>query len=149
MNLKNIIAVSGLPGLYKLVATKTNGLIVSDLDNGKTKFCSIRQHQFTPMETVSIYTEDDTIEIGEVFKRMLEQIETNPLPAANVSHNVLQAYFEIIIPEYDREKVYHSDMKKVIKWFNYLNEREFLTAEPDLEEAEQEEENIENSDEKQ
>ncbi len=54
MNIKNIVSVSGLSGLYKLVATKTNGLLVADPDTGKTKFCSVRQHQFTPMETVAI-----------------------------------------------------------------------------------------------
>ncbi len=131
MNIKNIVAVSGLPGLYKLVATKTNGLIVGDLDTGKSKFCSIRNHQFTPMETVSIYTEEDTVVIKEVFTKMLELAASHPAPAANAPHKELQSYFEIIIPDYDRDKVYHSDMKKVIKWFNFLNERGFLTAESD------------------
>ncbi|MCZ2339420.1 MAG: DUF5606 domain-containing protein, partial [Chitinophagales bacterium] len=70
--MKNILAVSGLPGLYKLNATKSNGLLVSDLDSGKTRFCSVRQHQFTPMETVAIYTDDDTIEISKVFQSMLD-----------------------------------------------------------------------------
>lgn len=131
MKIKNIVAVSGLAGLYKLVATKNNGLIVGDLDTGKSRFCSIRNHQFTPMETVSIYTEEDTIIIRDVFAKMLEILETYPVPAANASHKELQAYFEVIIPDYDRDKVYHSDMKKVIKWFNFLNERGYLTAEED------------------
>ncbi len=131
MKIKNIVAVSGLAGLYKLVATKNNGLIVGDLDTGKSRFCSIRNHQFTPMETVSIYTEEDTIIIKDVFAKMLEIIENYPVPAANASHKELQAYFEVIIPDYDRDKVYHSDMKKVIKWFNFLNERGYLSAEED------------------
>jgi hypothetical protein len=136
MNIKNIIAVSGLSGLYKLVLSKNNGLIVADPDTGKTRFCSIRQHQFTPMETVAIYTEEDTVEIATVFQAMLDQAEKNPVPSANASHTELSKYFAIIIPDYDRERVYHSDMKKVIKWYNYLNERGYLTMpapEPDEE----------------
>ncbi len=128
MDIKNIVAVSGLPGLYKLVATKTNGLIVADPDTGKTRFCSVRQHQFTPMETVAIYTEDDTVEIAKVFQSMLDNINEVPVPSPNGSHVELQKYFAIILPEYDRDRVFHSDMKKVIKWFNYLNERGYLTA---------------------
>ena len=131
MNIKNIVAVSGLPGLFKLAATKTNGLLVSDLDTGKTRFCSVRQHQFTPMETVALYTDTDTTEIRVVFQTMLDKEAELPIPSPNASHKDLQKYFEVILPDYDRDKVFHSDMKKVIKWFNFLNERGYLTAEPD------------------
>lgn len=139
MNLKNIIAVSGLPGLYKLVSTKNNGLIVSDLDSGKSKFCSIRQHQFTPMETVSLYTEEDTIPISDVFKRMMDSADEHVIPSVQDSHTKLQTYFETVVPEYDRDKVYHSDMKKVIKWYNFLNERGYLTQDPEEEVSDVEE----------
>lgn len=128
MNLKNIIAVSGLPGLYKLVATKNNGLLVADPDTGKTKFCSVRQHQFTPLETVAIYTDDDAVEIAKVFQNMYDHTESTPIPAPNAEHKVLQAYFMQVFPEYDRDRVYHSDMKKIIKWYNYLLERGYITA---------------------
>lgn len=131
MNIKNIVAVSGLPGLFKLAATKNNGLLVSDLDTGKTRFCSLRQHQFTPMETVALYTDTDTTEISVVFQTMLDKEAELPIPSPNASHKDLQKYFEVILPDYDRDKVFHSDMKKVIKWFNFLNERGLLTAEPD------------------
>jgi len=131
MNIKNIVAVSGLPGLFKLAATKTNGLLVSDLDTGKTRFCSVRQHQFTPMETVALYTDTDTTEIRVVFQTMLDKEAELPIPSPNASHKDLQKYFEVVLPDYDRDKVFHSDMKKVIKWFNFLNERGLLTAEPD------------------
>lgn len=137
MNIKNIVAVSGLPGLFKLVATKSNGLLVADVDTGKTKFCSVRQHQFTPMETVAIYTDDDTVEIAKVFQTMLDKQEDLPAPSPSAAHKDLQKYFEVIIPDYDRDKVFHSDMKKVIKWYNFLNERGYLTAEPEAENKEE------------
>ena len=126
MKIENIVAVSGLAGLYRLVATKNNGLVVADMDSGKSRFCSVRQHQFTPMETVALYTDDDTKPIKEVFQTMLDKIEELPLPASNASHNELKKYFEVILPDYDRDKVFHSDMKKVIKWFNFLNDRNLL-----------------------
>jgi hypothetical protein len=129
MNIKNIIAVSGLPGLYKLVASKNNGLIVADPDTGKTRFCSIRQHQFTPMETVAIYTDTDSIEMSKVFQIMYDKSSELSIPSANDAHPILIKYFEEIIPDYDRDRVYHSDMKKVIKWYNFLNERGLITVE--------------------
>ncbi len=138
MNIKNIVSVSGLSGLFKLVATKTNGLLVADIDTGKTRFCSIRQHQFTPMETVAIYTDDDTIEIAKVFQNMLDNQTELPVPSPNAIHKELQKYFEVIIPDYDRDRVFHSDMKKIIKWFNFLNDRGFLTAIPETNNEEEE-----------
>ena len=128
MKLKNVIAVSGMSGLYKLVTTKTNGLVVADMDSGKTTFCSVRQHQFTPMETVAIYTDDDSKPIAEVFQSMIDHLGATPVPSSNASHIELKKYFEIIMPEYDRDRVFHSDMKKVIKWFNFLNDRGLLSA---------------------
>ena len=92
------------------------------------------------METVAIYTEEDTVEISKVFQSMLDHEAENAVPSVNASHAELQKYFEVIIPDYDRDRVYHSDMKKVIKWFNFLNQRGYLTAESDVPSEEQTEE---------
>ena len=136
MNLKDILAVSGLSGLYKLSATRNNGLVVEHLETGKTQFCSVRKHQFTPMETVAIYTMSDTIEIRDVFRRMLEQLEDNPPADTKGPKEEIKEYFEDIVPEYDKDRVYVSDMKKVIKWFTYLNNKGYLTAEAPADENE-------------
>ncbi len=134
MNIDKMIAVSGVSGLHKLVTTKNNGLILADLDSGKTTFYSVRKHQFTPMQTVAIYTEEDTVEITKVFQSMLDHAEKHPVPDPNAPQNELKKYFEVIIPDYDRDRVYHSDMKKVIKWFLFLNQRGLLnTAEETVE----------------
>jgi len=126
MNIDKMIAVSGVSGLHKLVTTKNNGLILADLDSGKTTFYSVRKHQFTPMQTVAIYTEEDTVEITKVFQSMLDHIAKYPVPDPNAPQHELKKYFEVIIPDYDRDRVYHSDMKKVIKWFLFLNQRGLL-----------------------
>jgi len=130
MNLKDILAISGLPGLYKMMDSRGNGLLVQGIDGGKTKFYSMRKHQFTPMETVAIYTMSDTIELSEIFQRMLDQITENPPAGVKDSKEKIEDYFSSIVPDYDEDRVYVSDMKKVIKWFTILDEKGYLTMEP-------------------
>lgn len=129
MNLKNILAVSGLPGLFKLASSRPNGLVVSDIDTGKNRFCSVRKHQFTPLETVAIYTHDDTTPISEIFEAMKAQEENNnPVISVKVPSDEMMDYFLSIVPDYDEDRVYPSDVKKVIKWYNFLKERNMLEA---------------------
>lgn len=117
------MAVSGLPGLYTLVSSRSNGLVITHMDEEKTRFCSVRKHQFTPLETVAIYTYTDSTEIKEIFAAMKNHSETTPPIAANASGAETQAYFRVILPEFDEDRVYVSDMKKVIKWYHFLEER--------------------------
>lgn len=129
MNLEEYVAVSGMSGIFRLVANRSNGLVVADLDSGKSKFAPSRKHQFTPLASIGIYTETDTTELSIIFATMLEQIETNPpVPPKSSSEDIL-AYFDKILPEFDRDKVSVSDIRKVIKWFNFLNERDLLSLE--------------------
>lgn len=128
MNFKDLVAVSGLPGLYKSVVTRNNGLIVEDMDSGKTKFLSVRKYQFTPLESVAIYTEDDTAELKVVFSTMMSQEATIPIPSTSSNSATLFSYFESILPDYDKDKVLISDVKKVIKWYNFLKQRNLLST---------------------
>lgn len=128
MNLSNVLAVSGLPGLYELASNRPNGLLVTPIEGGKSKFCSSRKHQFTPLETVAIYTWSDTAELKNVFKSMTEKIQEAPLPDPKSNKETLNAYFEQILPEFDRERVYPNDIKKVIKWYVALEAQGYLSA---------------------
>jgi len=123
MKLEEYIAVSGMSNVYKLVTNKQNGLILQDLDTTKTKFYPVRKHQFTPMGSVAIYTLEDTIPLVDVFTKMRENIESLPVPKLPADKMVLLEYFENIVPDYDEDRVYISDIKKVVKWFTYLNDR--------------------------
>jgi hypothetical protein len=126
MNLDKYIAVSGLPGLYELVNSRSNGLLVSDIDTKKTRFVSMRKHQFTPLATVAIYTYDDATELKVIFKTMLEQFGENPPISIKENSDDIRSYFATILPDYDVDRVQVSDIKKVIKWFNFLHERSLI-----------------------
>jgi hypothetical protein len=139
MNLEEYVAVSGMSGLFRLVTNRSNGLVVADLDSGKSKFASSRKHQFTPLASIGIYTETDTEELTAVFATMLKQLETNPPVSAKSSAEDIVAYFDMILPEFDRDRVNVSDIRKVIKWFNFLNERDLLSLEGEKEEETKEE----------
>ncbi len=124
MKFEEIIHVSGLPGLFKVGSTRSNGIIVEDIDSGKSRFISVRKHQFTPLSTVSVFTEDDTIELIKIFDQMAEKEESNPLPSVKEDPSVLFDYFVNVLPDYDRERVMVSDVKKIIKWYNFLKDRD-------------------------
>ncbi len=141
MNLKDFVVVSGLPGVQKVVSTKNNGMLVSDIDSGKVRFASIRKHQFSPLETISMYTDDDdSVELKVIFQSMLDQLADNPPPTPKASSEDHRAYFTKILPNHDRDQVHVSDIKKAIRWFSFLNERGLLTASEEEEKGSEEEE---------
>lgn len=139
MDLDKIVAVSGgMNGIFKMAANRSNGLILEDLDTGKRKFASVRRNQFTPLNSIGIYTDDgDTADIATVFEAMLKQVEENPPINIKASKEDLNAYFKKILPNYDEERVYPRDIRRVIKWFNYLNERDYLTIAASAEEVDE------------
>ena len=132
--MKDIIAVSGVPGLHRLVNSRNNGLMLEDIDSGKTRFYSVRKHQFTPLETVAIYTMMDTVELSEVFKSMTEKSSELPIISANAPSPEIISYFKEILPDYDRDRVYLSDIKKVLKWYVKLETKGLLPGATDEEE---------------
>lgn len=130
MKLENLVAVSGLPGVYRMAANRSNGLIIEDLSTGKKRFASSRKYQFTPLESIGIYTDDgDTAELKVVFRNMLDQLEDNPPINPSAPSEELHDYFADVLPTYDRDRVNTGDIKKVIKWFTYLNDSGALSAE--------------------
>lgn len=121
-----------MPGLYKAVTNRANGLIVEDLTTNKTSFVSARKHNFTPLETIAIYTMEGTEELVHVFETMKEKKESIPLPEAKADKMAFMQYFDEILPDYDEDRVHVKDMKKVVKWFKLLDGLNML--EPETEE---------------
>lgn len=126
MEYRQIVAVTGLSGLYQLLSTKKDGAIVRSLSDKSTKFVSARIHQITPLESIEIYTTDDNARLHEV----LEKISENDGPIAGLNgkkdDKAARAYFKEILPNFDEERVYTSDIKKVLKWYQLLKDNDLL-----------------------
>jgi len=138
MNLEKLVAVSGMPGVYRMAANRSNGLIVEDILSGKLKFASVRKHQFTPLESIGIYTDDgETVELKVVFGNMLEQLSENPPVDPGSASQILYEYFAKILPNFDRDRVHPGDVKKVLRWFTFLQEHDLLQDTPSSEEEEE------------
>ncbi len=133
MDLSKLVAVSGKSGIYKLINNRSNGLILEDLDLGKKRFFSSRSYQFTPLDSISIYTIDETVALKVVFESIFNQLDSLPPVEITASSDDIKAYFEQILPEYDTDRVFLSDIKKIIKWFNFLHSRNLISIE-DVEE---------------
>ncbi len=133
MNLKDLISVSGLSGIYKLAGTRKNGIIIEDLDQGKRRFVPARKHQFMPLEGIAIYTYTDSVSLKEVLKKM-QQAGTDKMPDHKDSPQNLRAYFTEILPEHDPDRVRTGDIIKLIKWYRFLDARQLLTTDSEEEE---------------
>ena len=133
MEYSKIVAVSGLPGLYELINSKTDGAIIRSLEDNSTKFASSRIHNFSHLESIEIYTTGDNVNLVEIFHAM-EKAGTN-LPDAK-DNNAVKSYFEKVYPEIDFERVYASDLKKMVKWYEVLKNKnvEIKLSEPPVEE---------------
>ena len=117
MEYGKIISVTGMGGLYELVGSKKDGAIVRSLEDKSTKFVASRVHNFSHLESIEVYTVRDNVNLIEVLTAM--QNSNEPLPSDKDSKGV-KAYFEKVYPDMDFEKVYASDMKKMLKWYTIL-----------------------------
>ena len=132
MDISNIVSVTGLGGLYRIAGNRSNGMIIEDLDSGKKRFVSARKHQFSPLESIGIYIQNgETMPIAKVLERMHEQAEDNPPPTGKQDNKVYREYFLDVLPDHDEDRVKINDIKKMTKWYGYLNERGYLEAEED------------------
>ena len=117
MEYSKLVAVTGLPGLFELISSRGDGAVVRSLDENKTQFISSRVHNFSHLESIEVYTQRDNVNLVDVFKIM--EKEGGSLPDAK-DNDAVKKYFEKVYPEMDFERVYSSDMKKMVKWFESL-----------------------------
>jgi len=134
MDLSKVLTVSGKSGLYELVTETKNGFIAETIPAGK-RFPVFSHERISALEEISIFRSDDEdIGLGEIFKIMHEKHEGNISIDAKSDNDTLKAYFEEIVPNYDKERVYVSDIKKVLSWYNILTENELLDFSEETEE---------------
>lgn len=117
MEYNQLVAVSGLPGLFELVSSKADGGIVRSLEDSSTRFVSTRVHQFSHLESIEVYTIRENVNLVEVFKAM--EKATLALPAEKDA-SAVKNYFKQVFPDMDFDRVYDSDRRKMVKWFTQL-----------------------------
>lgn len=119
---QNILAISGKSGLYKLVARGTNTIIVESVDEQKHRFNVALRDRVTSLNDVSIYTTGDDVKLLDIYASMLEQTggKTVDIDLKHASKTELADAMARFVPDYDRDRVYPNDMKKLIQWYNIL-----------------------------
>lgn len=127
MEYREIVSVTGIGGLFQLLATKSDGAIVRNIVDKSTKFISARMHNVTPLESIEVYTTTDNVRLHEVFQKMKDNEKKIPIvDAKTADNNAIKSYFKSIFPEFDEERVYVSDMKKMLKWYDMLKVNDLL-----------------------
>ncbi len=122
MEYNKIVSVTGLSGLFELLSSKSDGAVVRSLDDKATKFVSSRQHNFSHLESIEVFTTKDNTNLAELFTAMKKSKEK--IPDAASDNKALKAYFEKVYPDMDFERVYVSDMKKMVKWFQIIQKND-------------------------
>lgn len=136
MNLTGIISISGKPGLSKILSQSKGGLIVESLSDGK-RFPVHGTEKISSIEDISIYTNEEDVLLKEVFENIWKKEEGGKAIDHKSSNEELKKYFEEVLPNYDKERVYTSDIKKVIQWYNQLVEKDLLKFDEEEESSEE------------
>lgn len=123
MEFKEIVAVSKLSGLYQIHKQRADGLIIKSLIDDKIVFAASRAHTFTPLENITIYTNDEPIELLKILQKIKDYKSKESIPDAKAANEELKSFFVKIIPNYDKERVYISDIQKIVKWYNLLEDK--------------------------
>ncbi len=139
--MKGILAVSGHQGLFKHIAESKNNIIVESLETGK-RMPVYSSSKVSALEDIAIYTNTADVPLKEVFKAISDKENGGKTISHKSSANEMKKYFEEVLPEYDKDRVYVSDIKKVFLWYNILQEKEMLdfTEEEETEEQEEKQE---------
>ncbi len=133
MDYNKIVSVKGLSGLFELVTAKSDGAIVRSLEDNTTKFISARQQNYVLLDGVEIYTTKGNASLSDLFSAMQKSKEE--LPEANDS-KAFKPYFEKVFPDIDFERVYASDMKKMVTWYQILSKNKIeIKGSDDAEQA--------------
>jgi hypothetical protein len=121
MDLKDIMSISGKPGLHKNIAQSKAGIIVESLTDGK-RFQVFASDKISALGEISIYTDTEDMPLREVFRLIREKLADQPAPGNKASDKELVEFFEAIVPNYDKERFYISHMRKLVGWYNILLE---------------------------
>ncbi len=136
MKLKDVLAISGKPGLFIFVSQGRNGIIVESVLD-KKRMAVQSTTKVSALEDIAIYTETEEIPLKEVFLKIHEKESGNQTISHKSTNEELKSFFESVLPDYDKDRVYVSDIKKLVNWYNLLIEHALFDPK-DLEEEKEE-----------
>ena len=135
MNLEKILAISGKPGLYALKVQTRTGFVAESFIDGKRITVGMKSN-VSLLSEISVYTYDAEKPLVEVMQAIATKQNCEPTISDKESNDVLENYFKEILPDYDQERVYASDIKKILKWYNMLQAKGLINLdEPVIENA--------------
>lgn len=137
MTYRDIVAVTGLPGLYQLLANKGDGAIVRELSGGASRFLPARLHRVTPLETIEVYTNSANVRLQKVFEAIQASEGKEAMPDNKADSATLRSYFDTVFPDYDGSRVYDSDLKKMVRWYGILKGAGLLKFEEEEQQTEE------------
>lgn len=133
MDLKGILSIAGQPGLYKLVSQMKGGLVVESLRDGK-RIPAYTSQRILALEDISMYTETEEVALSKVYDVIIDRTGGKAaIDPKKASADELKAYLEEVLPNFDRDRVYASDIKKLFTWFNELAEKGLAVKETEAE----------------
>lgn len=125
MDISKIISVSGKSGLFRLVSQTRNGIIVESLLD-KSRIPVYSTQPVSSLEEISVFTTGEDMPLKTVFQRIFQSLDGQKAIDSKSSNEVLRAFLEKVLPEYDKDRVYASDIKKMISWYNLLLDNELI-----------------------
>lgn len=137
MVLKDIMAISGQPGLYRFIAQGKNAIIVEHLET-KVRSSAFSSARVSSLEEISVFTTEEDMPLGKVLDKIFEKENGGPAIDYKSDPERLKSWFEEVLPEYNRDKVYVSDIKKIAQWYNLLLKMNLLVKEEVKDEVEAE-----------
>jgi hypothetical protein len=135
MELKGILSISGYSGLFKLISQAKNSIIVESMDD-KKRIPVYSTNKISPLDEIAVYSYEGEVQLKEILKKIYIKENAGETISAKSSPEELKKYMEIVLPNYDKEKVYISDIKKIISWYNQLHKLELLNFDDEKQESE-------------
>lgn len=137
IKLKDILSISGKGGLFKFIAQARNGIVVESMEDNK-RHVAPATARVSSLEDIAIFTEEEEVPLADIFMKIHEKTEGKECISHKASGNELKDYFVELVPDYDEERVYVSDIKKVFQWYNQLQAHDMLEVIEKEEESEEE-----------
>ena len=130
MDLSTILSISGKPGLYKLISQPKSGALVESLTDSR-RYPAFAHEKISSLEDISIFTVENDISLKKVFQKIYEKENGGDCIDNKAPEKEIRSYMEQVLPEYDKDRVYLSDMRKLFSWYKILNAKKLIDLEED------------------